>query len=49
MPEYKYIEYMCRYCGAKKARSKNDGKPLPGRCSRKKGDQPHTWVINRKY
>lgn len=49
MAEYKFIEYMCRWCGMKTTRSATSGKPRPARCPRKKGDQPHTWVINRKY
>ncbi len=48
MAEYKTIEYMCRYCGTKKVSSVRNGRPQPGRCPRKKGDQPHTWVVNRK-
>lgn len=47
--EYKFIEYMCRWCGTKQLRGKDAGRPRPGKCPRKKGDQPHTWVINKKY
>lgn len=49
MAEYKHIEYMCRYCGKKTVHSVSYGRPLPGRCPRKKGNQPHSWGINRKW
>ena len=42
------IQYMCTYCGTKNLRSINAGRPMPGKCARRKGDQPHRWVINRK-
>lgn len=43
-----FIEYMCRYCGLKKRMAEDRGKPDPGRCPRKTGDRPHTWIKNRK-
>ena len=43
------IEYMCSFCGAKKQLPNSMGRPLPGKCPRKSGDKPHTWVINRKF
>ena len=43
-----FIEYMCRYCGAKMLRTAQSGRPSPGKCPRKTGDKPHSWVINRK-
>ena len=43
-----FIEYMCRYCGAKMLRSAQSGKPSPGKCPRKTGDRPHSWIINRR-
>lgn len=46
--EYKQIEYMCIYCGMRKVKGKNAGRPEPGRCSRRQGDKPHSWRINRK-
>lgn len=41
------IEYMCTYCGKKEAKWKDHGRPLPGTCPRRSGDQPHRWVKNR--
>lgn len=43
----KKIEYMCSYCGRKVIRSEMIGRPEPGRCPRKTGDQPHIWRKNR--
>lgn len=43
------IEYMCTYCGVKNCRGINSGRPQPGKCPRRKSDQPHRWVINRKF
>ena len=45
---FKRIEYMCTYCGKKEIRTPSMGRPQPGKCSRKNGDKPHSWVINRK-
>lgn len=42
------IEYMCTYCGKKDIRGVRSGRPLPGKCMRRKSDMPHRWVINRK-
>ena len=47
--EYKFIEYMCSYCGRKETRSVNAGRPKPGTCSRKGPNKPHSWRTNRKY
>ena len=49
MAEVRMIEYMCSYCGKKTTRSKRCGRPDPGKCLRKTGDRPHTWIINRKF
>lgn len=43
----KHIEYMCTHCGRKVIRSELQGRPLPGKCPRKTGDKPHSWVKNR--
>lgn len=43
------IEYMCTYCGTKTCRGVNSGRPQPGKCTRRKGDNPHRWVINKKF
>ena len=45
---YEKIEYMCSHCGQRVIRAKTIGRPNPGKCPRKKGDKPHTWVINRR-
>lgn len=44
----KRIEFMCSYCGKKEIRNTSMGRPLPGRCPRKPGNKPHSWVINRR-
>ena len=44
---YKRIEYMCGYCGKKEIRNTSMGRPLQGKCHRKKGNKKHTWIINR--
>ncbi len=49
MPSFKWIEYMCTACGKKETKSATTGRPMPGKCPRKTGDRPHSWVINRKY
>lgn len=46
-------EYICTYCGQKVQKTRGEGRPLPGNCSRKPRDKdgnmkPHTWRINRK-
>ena len=43
------IQYMCRYCGKKETKSKNSGRPMPGKCPRRNGDQPHSWVKNKEW
>ena len=43
----KIIEYMCSHCGKKEIRNTSMGRPLPGKCLRKQGNKPHTWIINR--
>ena len=45
----KRIEYMCSQCGKKETRYASLGRPNPGKCPRKQGDKPHTWVVNRKF
>lgn len=47
--DYKHIEYMCTYCGARKIKGKDAGRPEPGKCPRRQGDRPHSWRINRKF
>ncbi len=42
------VEYMCSQCGRKEIRPIATGKPLPGKCPRKQGNKPHSWVVNRK-
>ena len=44
----KRIQYMCSYCGKKETRLVSLGRPLPGKCPRKTGNKPHSWVINKK-
>lgn len=52
-PVQKYaIEYICTYCGAKRIKGENQGRPEPGTCPRKgKGadgkGRPHSWRRNR--
>lgn len=41
------IEWMCTQCGKKETKGINNGRPLPGKCTRKNG-KPHSWVQNRK-
>lgn len=43
-----WVEYMCRYCGAKSNRHAGSGYPSPGACGRRNG-KPHIWRINRRY
>lgn len=42
------IEYMCSHCGQMVIRAKSLGRPNPGKCPRKTGNKPHTWVVNRR-
>lgn len=42
-----YIQWMCTTCGRKISKSKASGRPEPGKCPRKKGDRPHSWVKNK--
>lgn len=42
------VEFMCTYCGTKIWRHSNMGKPYPGKCPRRNGDQPHRWVVNKR-
>ena len=42
------IEYKCTYCGKTITKGGTAGRPDPGTCSRKTGNKPHSWVINRK-
>lgn len=44
----KFVEYMCTHCGRKEVRPKTGGRPMPGKCPRKEGNKPHTWVKNRE-
>ena len=43
---YKSQNWICTCCGKKTARSASAGRPDPGRCPRKSGDKPHSWVKN---
>ncbi len=45
----KTIEYMCSHCGKKTRRPISQGRPQPGKCPRKNGDKPHTWVVNKRF
>lgn len=45
----KIIEYMCTYCGRRVSRNEGGGRPIPGKCPKRTGNQPHRWIINRKY
>ena len=40
----KKVLWTCSWCGAKAMREFTFGKPEPGRCAKKSGDKPHTWV-----
>ena len=44
----KFVEYMCSQCGKKQTRPKAMGRPDPGKCPRKTGNKPHSWVKNRE-
>ena len=43
----KEVEWMCTQCGKKEVKPVTIGRPLPGKCPRKEGDKPHSWVKNR--
>ena len=43
----KMTEFMYTYCGKKEQKSMQAGRPQPGKCPRKPGNQPHSWVVNR--
>ncbi len=45
----KTVEFMCSHCGKKTRRPISQGRPQPGKCPRKQGDKPHTWVVNKKF
>lgn len=45
----KHVEYVCSWCGKRVTRIEGKGRPEPGKCPRKTGDKPHTWVANKKY
>ena len=47
--EIRYIEYMCRYCGTKTSKGKDRGRPMPGKCPKRSGNMPHSWVKNREW
>jgi len=49
MPKIKFIEYKCTYCGKTITKGAVMGRPDPGKCPRKTGDKPHSWVKNRSY
>ena len=49
MASTKRIEYMCSHCGKRETRYAIQGRPNPGKCPRKDGNKPHTWVVNRKF
>ena len=43
------VEWMCTCCGQRTTRFKSNGRPLPGKCSRRSNGGPHRWVKNREY
>ncbi|MGY3666247.1 MAG: hypothetical protein ACXAHE_21035 [Roseburia sp. 1XD42-69] len=43
------IEWMCTVCGKKEPRPKTQGRPAPGKCSRKTGNKPHSWTKNKEF
>lgn len=49
MSVIKNVEWMCTHCGAKINKSELAGRPAPGKCPKKSGNKPHTWVVNKKY
>lgn len=48
MNNKKNIQYMCTYCGKKETRSKTSERLMPGKCPRRNGNMPHSWVKNRE-
>lgn len=48
MADYRFVEYICTYCGKKERKTPFQGRPMPGKCSRRDGDYPHRWVVNKK-
>ncbi len=47
--KYSIIEYKCKFCGVQRTMGVGNGKPEPGRCQRRSGSLPHSWIINRKW
>ena len=45
----RFVQYMCRYCGAKETKPISFGRPMPGKCPRKQNGGPHSWVVNKRY
>ncbi len=45
----KFVEYMCSQCGKKETKPKAMGRPMPGKCPRKTGNKPHSWVKNKEF
>ena len=45
---YDICQQCKRYCGKKEIKTNLQGRPMPGRCPRKSGDKPHSWVKNRE-
>lgn len=39
-----YVKWRCTWCGKRETKSSSMGRPNPGKCPRKTGDKPHTWV-----
>lgn len=50
-PEHDYhnIEYICRHSEICQTRGDENGKPEPGKCPKWTSDQPHNWIVNRKW
>lgn len=38
------VKWVCKNCGLKQQRAKSAGRPLPGKCPRKKDGGGHSWV-----
>ena len=49
MATIKHVEYQCTWCGKRVTKVDGKGRPEPGKCPRKQGDKPHTWVISKKF
>jgi len=43
------IEYICRHCGVRRVTGATSSRPEPGRCPKRTGTLPHSWVINKKW